>query len=350
MLQSTAGFVALSLAHPPSILHASNTPRKLGISTASYGIRWRSGTRSQAYPQFRSALDLLDHCARIGAGGLQVSVAGWHSDFAGKARALRERHGLFLEGQIGLPKDALDLQRFDSELKAAREAGAEIVRTVCLSTRRYETFESLAEFDEFRRRSWGSLTIAEPLARKHRIKVAVENHKDWRVPELIEVLNRLGSEWVGATLDTGNSIALLEHPLAAIAALAPFAFTTHFKDMALRSSDDGFLLAEVPLGKGVLDLPEILKICQRANPSIRFNLEMITRDPLSVPCLTAPYWATLAHVPGPELARTLALARSQDKQPTLQMVSTLEPEAQLALEEENVRQSLAYAKSQLAFE
>ena len=35
-----------------------------------------------------------------------------------------------------------------------------------------------------------------------------------------------------------------------VEALAPRAFTTHFKDMALEEYEQGFLLSEVPLGTG----------------------------------------------------------------------------------------------------
>jgi len=67
---------------------------------------------------------------------------------------------------------------------------------------------------------------------------------------------------------------------------------------------DGFLLAEVPLGEGFVDLPRIARMLRRARPDIHLNLEMITRDPLRIPCLTDYYWATLEKVPARELAAT----------------------------------------------
>src|SRR5205085_8990650 len=124
--------------------------------------------------------------------------------------------------------------------------------------------------------------LAEPIVAKHHVRMAIENHKDFRVPELLDVLKRLGSERVGVCLDTGNSIALLEDPLAVVEALAPVAVTSHFKDMAVEDAADGFRLAEVPLGDGYLDLAKMVAVLRRANLAIRFNLEMITRDPLSV--------------------------------------------------------------------
>src|SRR5207237_7029641 len=120
--------------------------------------------------------------------------------------------------------------------------------------------------------------------------------KDWLIEELVGMLLRLSSQWVGVTVDTGNSVALLEDPLEVVRAYAPWALTTHVKDMGVQESADGFLLAEVPLGAGYLDLPEVVRVLRAARPAVRLNLEMITRDPLRVPCLTEKYWATLAGV------------------------------------------------------
>jgi hypothetical protein len=46
-----------------------------------------------------------------------------------------------------------------------------------------------------------------------------------------------------------------------------------------------------------------------SNPRVRLNLEIITRDPLKVPCLTPKYWATLPTVPAKDLASALARVR-----------------------------------------
>src|SRR5205085_11588376 len=148
------------------------------------------------------------------------------------------------EGIVALPKDESDVARFESEVVSSKQAAATVLRTVCLNGRRYETFASSDEFRQFADRSWKSLTLAEPVAAKHHVRLAVENHKDWRTDEMLAWLKRLSSELVGVCLDTGNSVALLEDPHAVVEALAPWTFTTHFKDMAVSESDDGFLLSE----------------------------------------------------------------------------------------------------------
>ncbi len=166
--------------------------------------------------------------------------------------------------------------------------------------------------------------------------------------ELLAILKRIGNDHVGVCLDTGNSIALLEDPMEVVEALAPCAFTTHFKDMGLEEYREGFLLAEVPLGTGVIDLPKVVRILRSARAGIRFNIEMITRDPLTVPCLADRYWATFPDLPGRHLARALKLVRDRPANRPLLRISQLPRDAQLHAEDENVRGCLAFGRDQLA--
>ena len=323
-------------------------PRKrLGLTIASYWARSGSKTANPKFPAWKNALEVLDHCHELGAGCLQTGVGGWESDFAGKVRARREALGLVLEGQIGLPRSEADVPRFETSVRAAKEAGAVILRTTCLSGRRYETFDSAEAWEGFREQSWKSLTLAEAVVRRHGTKLAVENHKDWRAAEQVDLLRRLGSEHVGVTLDLGNNLALLEDPLEVIEALAPLALTTHFKDMAVQETADGFLLSEVPLGDGLLDLPKIITMCERANPAVQFNLEMITRDPLAVPCLGRKYWATCPDYSAADLARGLALVKRNPPRAPLPVVRGRPPEDVLAFEEANIVKCFAYAREKL---
>src|SRR6185295_15758761 len=108
--------------------------------------------------------------------------------------------------------------------------------------------------------------------------------KDWLAKEFVDMLKTVQSEWVGVTLDFGNSIALLEDPMEVVKSLLPYLFSTHVKDMGVEEYPDGFLLSEVPLGTGILDLPAIVAMCKRQNAAANFSLEMITRDPLEIPC------------------------------------------------------------------
>jgi hypothetical protein len=139
----------------------------------------------------------------------------------------------------------------------------------------------------------------------------------------------------------------LEDPYRVVNECAKWAFSVHLKDMAVREYEQGFLLAEVPLGTGILDLRRMIAVLRAARPEVRFCLEMITRDPLKVPCLTDKYWATFGEVPGAELARTLEFVRRHAAPKPLATVSNLGMSQRLAVEEEYNQRCLAYARESL---
>jgi sugar phosphate isomerase/epimerase len=327
-------------------LFAETAPRRsaLGIVIHSHTIR-RAHRPTPDAPDFGDPAVYLEHCAALGASGVQTSIGVRGAEALGKLREAAEKHRMYLEGIVALPRDADGVQRFEAELRSAKEAGAAVVRTVTLNGRRYESFDSAEAFRAFARQAWESLKRAEPVARRVGVRLAVENHKDWRTDELLGMLKRLDSGHIGICLDTGNSMALLEDPLEVVRAYAPWTFTTHFKDMGLAEYESGFLLAEVPLGRGVLDLKEVLAVLKKARPEVRINLEMITRDPLRVPCLTKKYWATFEDLPGRYLADTLALVRARASR--LPVFSSLPRAEQVKEEEDNVRRSFAWAGAKL---
>ncbi len=340
---ASLGALALSLPQLPTVAKDG----RMGIVVHSYWSRWNSKTDSKKYPAFTNAIQLLDHCHQLGAGGVQVIVNGWSTDFAKKVRDEREKYGLYLEGSIGLPKKADDVPKFEQDVVNAREAGAQVLRTVCSTGRRYETYHSPDAFAELKKSALASLQLAEPVLKKYKVKLGVENHKDWRAPDLVNLLKQVNSEWIGVTLDFGNSMALLEDPMEVVQTLSPYVFSTHVKDMAVEEYPDGFLLSEVPMGKGILDLPKMIDLCKKHNPAGTFSLEMITRDPLEIPCLTNAYWETMDNVPGSDLARMLRMVKQHKYPGGLPRVTQLSAEEKLALEEENIVACLNYSKTKL---
>jgi 3-oxoisoapionate decarboxylase len=287
-------------------------------------------------------LTFLDYCHGLGAGGIQFDLGVKDKSYTAKLRQQAENYGMYVEGSIRLPRDKADVDRFASEVRVAKEAGVQVLRTVTTSGRRYEIFDSADAFRRAADQAWQSLVLAEPIVARQGMRLAIENHKDWRADEFVDILRRLSSRHVGACVDFGNSIALLEDPMQVVEALAPFAFTTHVKDMGVEEYDHGFLLSEVPLGEGFLDLPKMIETLKRHQADIRFNLEMITRDPLQVPCLDAKYWASFEGLSGKYLAQALSSVRRHKPRQPLPRIRGLSKDQQLALEEKNVKKCLSY--------
>ena len=303
------------------------------------GIAWTS-YMTAAKP--KDALEFLMRCHALGAAGIQAPL---HGDLR-PLRARAEQLGMYIEGMVQLPKNG-ETSAFEKDIQDAKDAGAVCVRAAALSGRRYESFASLADWRKFVTDSRRNLEAALPILGKYKIPLALENHKDWTADEMVELMKSHPSEYLGVCLDFGNNIALLDDPINVTEMLAPFTIATHVKDMGVEWFNDGFLLSEMVLGQGFLDLPRMISIVRRARPATRLSLEMITRDPLQVPCLTDKYWAAFPDRNGVFLARTMQLVQRYKSTTPLPRISGISPEAQLQAEQENVRASMQYAKSKL---
>ncbi|SPE40578.1 exported hypothetical protein [Candidatus Sulfopaludibacter sp. SbA3] len=159
---------------------------------------------------------------------------------------------------------------------------------------------------------------AYPIAEKYRHPLELENHKDWTADELTALLTQYGSEYLGVCLDTGNTLSLLDDYMEVVELLAPFS-----------------------------NRRRIVSTVRSARKDAHFTLEMITRDPLKVPVLTDRYWATFPDRNGRDLTRTLATGRANAPRNPLPEMATLDRDSRIRLEEDNVRECLAYAAAEL---
>ena len=312
----------------------------MGLTSDSFqSIRFSS-------PQRLLEVDrLMELAARVGAAGAHGGMTRIDFDWARATRKMKEELDMYVEIQTFLPRE--DPVVFEHAVKVAKEAGASSLRVVCLLGRRYEMFESLEDWRTAVEGFHKQIATALPIVEKHRMPLGIENHKDWRVDQQVALLEQYSSEYLGVSLDTGNNLTVLDDPIETVEKLAPYTFNVHFKDMAAEETGDGFRLSEVPLGEGMLDMKRIVDTIRRARPEVRFSLEMITRDPLEVPCLTEKYWSTFDDVNGVHLARTLASIRAHPPGAPLPRISGLTPEQRLALEMELVERSIVYARDQL---
>jgi len=318
-----------------SALGAAAPRTAMGIATTSFMIARRPN----------DTLEFLEYCHSLGAGGIQASLTSLDAAYIKRLRERTEELGMYLEVMAGLPGENADL--FESTVAAAKEAGALCIRSACLGGRRYETFASLDDWNRFVSDSKKAIERALPVVQKWRMPLALENHKDWTLEELTALLEQYSSGYLGACLDTGNNIALLDDPMEFVEKLAPYAVSTHLKDMAVAEYESGFLLSEVPLGAGFLDMKRIVGVIVKARPATRMTLEMITRDPLKVPCLTEKYWVTFPGRNGAHLARTLAMVRANRPREPLPALAELDGGGRARLERENVERCLFYAREQL---
>jgi sugar phosphate isomerase/epimerase len=299
---------------------------------------------SMTVKRVRDPMDYLEYFSSMGFGGAQV---GFGNDTPLETiHAVREKAGsmgLYLEGSTSLARD--DSDECETRLKRYQEMGVNVFRTTCLSGRRYETFSTLGEWKEavkeFKRRLALTMSVCERL----KITMAVENHKDWTVEDNLLLLKEYESEYFGVCLDFGNNISLLDDPNGAIEALAPYAAATHIKDIAIEEYEDGFYKAQVPLGTGIIDLKRATATVKKHRPNTNLSLEMMSRNPLKVPCLTDKYWATFPDRSGRYLSRALALVKKRGRK--LHDMTNMSQQEKEAFERKNFDISIDYARNEL---
>jgi len=348
ILFSIAGGLAAVTSGNLTRVYSADQTRKsrLGIADFSYNIRLRAERSRRNKNSLGEPLNFLEHCNNIGAGGVQMNIGTRDENYTRRLRQKAEGFDMFIEGSVSLPKNQSDVERFKTAVQTSKQAGAKVIR-IAIGGRRYEQFSKAEQFKAFAEHSLKSVQLAEPVAAQHRMRLAIENHKDWRIDQMLDMLRRISSEYVGVCVDTGNSFSLLEDPMTVVEAYAPYTYAAHLKDMAVAEYEDGFLLADVPLGQGLLDLPRIVDVLRKARPEIRFSLEMATRDALKVPCLTEKYWATFMDVPGSDLANALRYVRTNASKAPLPKVNHLPLDELVKLEEANIKKCLVYAKEHL---
>jgi len=325
-------------------------PGAFGIAYTSFPIRTRQSGQSleEGADPMIPAEKFIDLCKSFGGDGCQMDIsqlASTEEAYLKRLRSALEEKGMFLELSI----NARALENSDALAQVAataRELGVSRLRTA-LNGRRYEEFFELKKWKDFAAHWQEALQQAEPVLKKHRLLVGIENHKEWLADELAEMLGRLNSPHFGACVDFGNNLALLEDSVEVAQKLAPYVVTTHMKDMAVSEYEEGFLLSEVPLGQGILPLAKIMELLRRSRSDIHFCLEMITRDPLRVPYLDEKYWASYVKRDAVRIDRFKSKILSQASAKPLPRISGMSSTKMLAVEDDNIRRCVSYSKRTL---
>ena len=314
--------------------------KNMGGEPPGFAFRSRAG-----------GFDILEHCRGLGLGAVRMNLPSTDPAAIRELRKKVDSYGMRLIISLPTPKEAGALPQYEAGVRTASELGA-VTTHASFTARRYEEFDSFDAFKASFERHQKSVELAEPVLRKYKMKLAIENHKGWRAAEHVAWIKRVGSEYVGACYDFGNNIALCEDPAETLRLLAPVTIYASFKDMAVAPYEEGFLLSEMALGEGMLDIPGMVKVLQQKDPSMIFALEMITREPLKIPVFTKKYWATFddtySPLPGRDLARVLEIVRTTPPKTPLTRTAGLSPADGLKLEDDMINRSIVYARKNLS--
>lgn len=202
-----------------------------------------------------------------------------------KLKTLIDKYNMFVE----IDMRDLEYDRMKEVIEVANKLGADIIRSyvpvVPMIIDKNSGSEGAHDFAKVR----GNFNLESyevgyekvmkilPLLEKNRIKLALENHEYETSTELVELIKKINSTWVGFLFDFGNSMMAWEEPVIAAENMAPYTYSTHFKDHIIipEANDEyGYVVCGVPAGKGNIDLKSLFNIMMKKSPLTRINIEM----------------------------------------------------------------------------
>ena len=122
------------------------------------------------------------------------------------------------------------------------------------------------------------------------IKLAMENHYDFRCAEMLEMFETIDSPSFGMTFDTGNAFRYGDDPVEWAGKLAKYIHAIHLKDVAQMegiTEDKWYYHASTPVGSGELDVPGLVKTLDAAGYNGLYAIEFDYLDPKYVDEQTA---------------------------------------------------------------
>jgi sugar phosphate isomerase/epimerase len=164
----------------------------------------------------------------------------------------------------------------------------------------------LAGWEQIREDAIRRLRELRPLAEKHGVALAIENHQDADSDDLLALCEAVGGDHIGVNLDTGNPLAVGEGPVEFAARIAPWLKNTHLKDYRMVHTPTGYRLVRCPVGDGVIDFPALFRIFQESAPDATCSIELGATRARQIRLLEEEFWE---HYPTRAVTRLLPALR-----------------------------------------
>jgi 3-oxoisoapionate decarboxylase len=230
-------------------------------------------------------------------------------------------------------------------LEIAKKLGSSILRCVGGNlTIRDEGYDMAIIAEE----AVSILKEASKTAEDMGIKIAMENHADFTINELISIHSLVDNSAFGFTVDCANLAFDLDEPIRLAKTMAPYALTTHCKNYQIIRTKDGLALKNCSLGEGDIDIISIAKILNEYNPNINLNIEIHSQfAPFRLNILDEKFWQKHPAPPGDGLSWYLRKSWNRDML-EIDPPSFPDGEESWKLEGEDLKYSVNWAKENLS--
>jgi len=241
---------------------------------------------------------------------------------------------------------------YERAMHKAAAVGSKVVGCSFGMLMRPEKIPTLKQWDEHVARCEARLRELVPVAKSLKIRIGVENHLDFTVEELRDLMRRVDSPHVGVIFDVGNTVGTLDDPIEAADILGPYTVATHYKDFAIEEVTRGFRFTMVPLGCGSLRLREITeRLLKHIDPEMGLSIEMMNGQHFEVKWLEDRFWIPYRNKSARQVAATLRHIRGKaidiDEFILQEEVDKLPHEEHIRFEQERMTRCIAYLKGLL---
>ena len=173
------------------------------------------------------------------------------------------------------------------------------------------------------------------------VKIAVENHAgDMQAWELVELIEAAGSDFVGATIDSGNATWTLESPQSNLETLGRYAVSSGMRDSTVWQYEKGAKVAWNAIGEGQVDWKKYAATFAELCPGIPFQLEIISGFDKPFAFKEKSFWDAYPKARARDFEQFLELARTGKK---IAKGQANDPEFQM----NELLKSIRYCKAEL---
>jgi len=244
---------------------------KVGVDSYSYHRRFGEVYPNQVDPGERWDFErCIDETLRLGADGISLETCfmpRFDKSYLTEIKSRLDEHSLERMVAWGHPdgleggKNKQAAKEMTKHLATASGVGAKVMRIVgsSLMFRDEPHGPQIEQISEILKETVKKAEDAD-------VKLAIENHIDFTSDEILEILDRVDSPFLGVNFDTGNTLRVFEDPVEAARKLAARTYATHIKDIdpGTGSPRDWTFWGSAAAGSGIIDMPGIVSALAEA--------------------------------------------------------------------------------------
>ncbi len=234
---------------------------RLGLGT--YAFRWSIGIKDLQPARPMTAMEVLEIAHRHGlavvqyADNLPLDRLSPDEHLSLKQRAYG--YGMALE----LGTQSFDADELTRYIPIGERIGSKILRVALDAADAQVPVPELA----------AQLRELLPDGKRAGLRFAIENHFNYPSPRMVELLDAVADDALGACLDVANSICAGEWPMTTVRMLAPYAINLKDYQITPDPYGVGFRIHGTPLGEGRAEIGEILACLAHCPPDMSVILE-----------------------------------------------------------------------------